>query len=328
MSQARAAPRPNPSRWLFLIHQVPAKPDYLRVKVRRRLAQLGAVALKNSVYVLPASPEGRSRLGELAREILRLGGEALVCQAELLEGLADGSLEDLLRRASDAEYTAITAEAKRLASTLRRVRASDEAGRRRFGQAVERLRTRFDQAVARDAFEARGRDEAAGHISLAEDLAQGVEENDKRKPQPAAPPSGATWVTRKGVMVDRIASAWLIRRFIDSSADFKFVTGRGYRPNNGEIRFDMARAEYTHHNGHCTFEVLIERFKLRDSALRPIAEIVHDLDLEDSRYGREETAGVGRMIVGLAIASTGDEERIAQGGPVFDSLYQSFRRRA
>ena len=129
-------------------------------------------------------------------------------------------------------------------------------------------------------------------------------------------------------MVDRIASAWLIRRFIDGSADFKFVTGRGYRPKNGEIRFDMAGAEYTHHNGQCTFEVLIERFKLRDSALRPIAEIVHDLDLEDSRYGREETAGVGRMIVGLAIASTGDEERIAQGGPIFDSLYQSFRRRA
>ena len=133
MSPERAVPR-NPSRWLFLIHQIPAKPDYLRVKVRRRLAQLGAVALKNSVYFLAASPEGRSRLGELAREILRLGGEALVCQAELLEGLADGSLEDLLRRASDAEYTAITAEAKRLASTLRRVRASDEAGRRRFGQ--------------------------------------------------------------------------------------------------------------------------------------------------------------------------------------------------
>src|SRR5439155_9225465 len=78
MSPERAALRSNPSRWLFLIHQVPAKPDYLRVKVRRRLAQLGAVALKNSVYVLPASPEGRSRLGELAREILRLGGEALV----------------------------------------------------------------------------------------------------------------------------------------------------------------------------------------------------------------------------------------------------------
>ena len=217
MSPERAVPR-NPSRWLFLIHQIPAKPDYLRVKVRRRLAQFGAVALKNSVYFLPASPEGRSRLGELAREILRLGGEALVCQAELLEGLADGSLEDLLRGASEAEYTAITAEAKRLASTLRRVRASDEAGRRRFGQAVERLRTRFDHAVARDVFEARGRDEAAGHISLAEDLAQGVEENDKRKPQPAAPPSGATWVTRKGVMVDRIASAWLFRRFIDGSS--------------------------------------------------------------------------------------------------------------
>ena len=320
-------PSTTPAKWLLLIHQVPAKPDYLRVKIRRRLTGLGAVALKSSVYVLPANGESRARLGELAREILRQGGEALVCEAQLVEGLADGSVEDLLRAARDAEYAAIGKEAKRLAAELRGPRGRDESRRRRVGQAQERLRARFDQTVGRDLHGAHGRDAAAGLLSLVEDLVQGVEESGQRTETPE-PPLGTTWVTRAGVMVDRIASAWLIRRFIDPAARFKFVNGRGYRPREGELGFDMAGAEFTHHEGRCTFEVLVERFRLRDSALRPIAEIVHDLDLEDGRYHRPEAAGVDRMIVGLAIAKQGDETRLVQGGAVFENLYESFRRRS
>ena len=135
-------------------------------------------------------------------------------------------------------------------------------------------------------------------------------------------------MTRTGVMVDRIASAWLIRRFIDPAAVFKFVTARGYRFGRGELPFDMAGAEFTHKDGQSTFEVLVERFRLRDSGLKPIAEIVHDLDLEDGRYHRPEAAGVDRMIVGLAIAKQGDETRLAQGGAVFENLYESFRRQS
>ena len=319
--------RARHARWLLLIHQIPAKPDYLRVKIRRRLSQLGAVALKNSVYVLPAKGDGRTGLSDLAREILGQGGEAVVCEAELVEGLADGAVEDLLRDARGAEYAAVSKEAKRLTSELRGTRSNIESRRRRVGQALERLRARFDQTVSRDLFGAHGRETAAGLLSLVEDLVQGVEETSKRKLESPEPPKGATWVTRAGVMVDRIASAWLIRRFIDPAAHFKFVTGRGYRPRDGEIRFDMAGAEFTHHEGRCTFEVLVERFHLRDSALKPIAEIVHDLDLEDGRYNRPEAAGVDRMIVGLAIAKQGDETRLAQGASVFENLYASFRRR-
>ena len=320
-------PRANPAKWLLLIHQIPAKPDYLRVKIRRRLSQLGAVALKNTVYILPADAGARAGLSELAREILCEGGEAMVCEAQLIEGFADGAVEDLLRGARDAEYAAISKGAKRLAGGLRGVRANDDSRRRRTGQALDRLRARFELTVARDPYGAQGRENAAGLLSLVEDLVQGVEESGKRGPDTPEPPKGATWVTRAGVMVDRIASAWLIRRFIDPAARFKFVNGRGYRPCAGELRFDMAGAEFTHHEGCCTFEVLIQRFRLRDSALRPIAEIVHDLDLEDGRYSRPEAAGVDRMIVGLAIAKQGDETRLAQGATVFENLYESFRRR-
>ncbi len=108
------------------------------------------------------------------------------------------------------------------------------------------------------------------------------------------------WVTREGVYVDRIASAWLIRRFIDPEARFKFVTPKGYRPQPGEVRFDMFEAEYTHEGEACTFEILTKRFGLTDSALRAIGEIVHDIDYKEPRFGRPETAGVERLLTGIA----------------------------
>ena len=318
----------NRAQWLLLIHRIPTKPDYLRVKVGRQLRRLGAVAFKSSVYVMPASPERRAALTGLAREILQQGGEAAVCESRFLEGPADGAVEDLFRVARDAEYAAIARDAKRLASELRGTRPLEEARRRPAAQKLDRLRLRFDEIVARDPFGAPGRQSAAGVLSLVEDRLQGVEVGAKASADPVEPPSGATWVTRTGVMVDRIASAWLIRRFVDVKAQFKFVPSRGYKPRPGEIRFDMAGAEFTHAGDHCTFETLVERFRLRDSALMPLAEIVHELDLEDGKYGRPESAGVGRLIVGLAIAKQSDETRLAQGAMMFDNLYESFRRRS
>ena len=129
-----------------------------------------------------------------------------------------------------------------------------------------------------------------------------------------------------GHWFSRWASAWLIRRFIDPAARFKFVHPRGYPPLRGELRFDMAGAEFTHVDGRCTFEVLLERFALRDSALKAIGEIVHDLDLEDARFGRPEAPGLDRMIVGIALAHPDDEARIAQAAAVLDNLHQSFRK--
>ena len=138
---------------------------------------------------------------------------------------------------------------------------------------------------------------------------------------------GRTWVTRQGVYVDRIASAWLIRRFIDPEARFKFVSAKGYTPAPGELRFDMFEAEFTHQGDRCTFEVLLERAGLDDPALRAIAEIVHDIDLKDAKFGRDEAAGIASLIAGIARAHPNDEERLAQGVAVFENLYASFRNR-
>jgi hypothetical protein len=133
-------------------------------------------------------------------------------------------------------------------------------------------------------------------------------------------------VTREGVFVDRIGSAWLIRRFIDPAARFKFVPARGYRPEPGELRFDMYDAEYTHEGERCTFQTLLARFGLRDPALEAIAEIVHDIDCKDEQFGRPETQGVARLLRGIADDTPGDAERLERGGRLFDDLYAAFTR--
>jgi hypothetical protein len=134
-------------------------------------------------------------------------------------------------------------------------------------------------------------------------------------------------VTRAGVHVDRIASAWLIRRFVDPQARFRFVPAKGYVPEPGELRFDMFEAEFTHEGDRCTFEVLLGRAGLREPALRAIAEIVHDIDLKDGKFARPEAEGVRTLIAGICAATGDDEERLARGGAVFEDLHSHFRRR-
>ena len=136
---------------------------------------------------------------------------------------------------------------------------------------------------------------------------------------------GHTWVTRQDVYVDRIASAWLIRRFIDPKARFKFTATKSYRPKSGEVRFDMFEAEYTHEGDRCTFETLVERAGLRDRGLRAIGEIVHDIDCKDAKFGREEAPGIAAVMRGIVRASSTDAARLEQGTAVLDQLYASLR---
>lgn len=139
--------------------------------------------------------------------------------------------------------------------------------------------------------------------------------------------TGRVWVTRAGMHVDRIASAWLIRRFIDPQARFKFVPAKGYLPEPGELRFDMFEAEFTHEGDRCTFEVLLMRAGLSDPALAPIAEIVHDIDLKDGKFGREEASGIARLVEGIAVANQDDHARIERGAAVLNDLYEYFQTR-
>lgn len=316
--------------WLLLIHQLPAKPAYLRVKIWRRLQDLGAVAVKNAVHALPMNEETQEDFEWLLREIVEGGGEAVVCEARLIDGLSDQEIRALFDQARDADYEAVAKDARALAKSLR-PNAKPEALAEHRTQ-VARLRKRLAQVVSIDFFGAIGREKAESLLSgLETRLSEGEVVKNKASIDSAETAFGAlrdrTWVTRQGVYVDRIASAWLIRRFIDPQARFKFVPGKGYRPHPGELRFDMFEAEFTHEGDKCTFEVLLERNALKDPALRAIAEIIHDIDLKDDKFGRTEVAGIRTLVEGISVATEDDSERIARGTEVFNSLYDYFKKK-
>jgi hypothetical protein len=314
--------------WLLLIHQLPAKPAYLRVKIWRRLQDIGAVAVKNAVHALPMNEDTQEDFEWLLREIREGGGEAFLCEARLIDGLSDEEVRALFDRARDADYAEIAKEAHSLAKSLRRKGASDTAAELR-GQ-VARLRKRLAEIAAIDFFGAIGRETAEELLSGLEaqlDKDEPVASKTKAEPNLAETLRNRTWVTREGVFADRIASAWLIRRFIDPEARFKFVSGKGYRPQEGELRFDMFEAEFTHEGDKCTFEVLLERAGLKDSALRAIAEIIHDIDLKDDKFGRTEVAGIRTLIDGIRVSTNDDARRIERGAEAFNDLYEFFKKK-
>ena len=312
----------------MLIHQLPPKPDYFRVKVWRRLQRLGAVAIKNSVYVLPKNDQTQEDFQWLLREITEGGGEASLCEARFVDGLSDDQVEALFQAAREAEYAQIAEEARRLAEIPVPERQIEETRRTQVEIDLARLKRRLADVVAIDFFGASGRVIAEGLVSGIETRAHGTGSDRQSKGlSDRQDLRGKTWVTRKGIYVDRMASAWLVRRFIDSKARFKFVPAKGYKPMPDEVRFDMFEAEFTHEGDRCTLEVLIERAGLHDSALIPIAEIVHDIDLKDAKFGRQETIGIERLIAGIAMAHKDDETRVARSAAVFDDLYEYFKRK-
>jgi hypothetical protein len=317
-------------RWLLLIHQLPPKPDYFRVKIWRRLQRLGSVAIKNSVYVLPKNDQTQEDFQWVVREIIEGGGEASLCEARFVEGLSDDQVEGLFHVARSAEYGQIAEEARRLAEVPLPEGPIEEGRRTQIEIDLARLKRRLAEVVAIDFFGAPGREAVEGLVSGVEarvHARKSGKEVGNLAPSCREDLQGKTWVTRKGIHVDRMASAWFVRRFIDSGARFKFVPPKGYKPLPDELRFDMFEAEFTHEGDRCSLEVLIERTGLNEPALDPIAEIVHDIDLKDSKFGRQETPGIERLIAGIAMAHKDDETRLARGAAVFDDLYEYFKRK-
>jgi hypothetical protein len=312
--------------WLVLVHAVPPKPDYLRVKVGRRLHKLGAVPIKNSVYVLPSSDAAREDFAWLAKEIVREGGDASVLEASFIAGLSDADVKAMFCAARDEEYRELASELKARSEELHP--ALDLQKRRALETDLARFRKRTGEIAAVDFFRASGREAVEGLLTTLESRLQ---EQEKVAPDELAPatsrPSGATWVTRTGIHVDRMASAWLIRRFIDPTATIKFIAPSSYRHRAGELRFDMFEGEYTHEGDQCTFEVLIKCFALSDPGLTQLAELVHDVDLKDQKYGRPDTVGFERVVAAIAMAHPEDEVRLERASFLLDDLYQLFSRK-
>jgi hypothetical protein len=298
--------------WLLLIHQLPPTPSYLRVKIARRMQRIGAVAIKNTVYVLPANENTLEDFQWTIGEIRAGGGEANLFEARVIEGLTDGEVEQLFNAARDEDYEEIAGEARQLGAG--QPLATD----------IARLRKRVVDVSAIDFF---GASKGQLVAALLDELTQRLTETAPVETAAQETYRGRTWITRAGVHVDRMASAWLIRRFIDPDAKFKFVTTRQYEPKDGEVRFDMFDAEFTHDGDRCSFEVLLDCMRLDDPALRAIADVVHDIDLKDAKFDRPETAGIAVLVASIAMAHRDDEERIDRASQALDDLYVYYQKK-
>jgi hypothetical protein len=318
-------------RWLLFVHQLPSSPSNLRVRTWRRLQQLGAIPIKQAVYALPDTPNAREDFEWLKTEVNGAGGDASVFAADNVDAWSDDGLVEEFRGSRQEAYTMLAGDIEKV---LKRATSKRRPGGTR-APAIRRLlgvfRERLTGIEHIDFFGSAGRDRVTTLLTRLEEHTSGTgvpaTATKSTGPTDADRYQGRLWITRPRPGVDRMASAWLIRRFIDPQARFGFAADRAAAPEDG-LPFDMFGVEFSHQGDACTFETLCDVFKVHGPALARIAAIVHDLDLKDNRFGASEAATVGHVIDGLQFAHADDDTLLSQGMALFDSLYRSFEHAA
>jgi hypothetical protein len=306
--------------WLFLLFNLPAKQSSERVKIWRRLKKFGAVQLKTSTYVLPDEPAHYERFQWLAKEIVDTGGEATLVRVKDIEGMPYAAVVALFNEARARDYDEIFEPLTHLIKDRKARKASAET----FASELEKVRRRFQEIQEIDYFQSSRGEDLRALFLKAELLGSPQKKPETKARLRSADYRGKTWITRPRPEIDRVGSAWLIRKFIDSDAKFVFANTPAAVPQ--AIPYDMFEVEFSHHADHCTFETLIERFGIRDRAVLRIAELIHDADLEDEKFHRVEGFGVEQIFKGWAKQGLSDQEILSKGFECFDALYAQFKR--
>ncbi len=316
-----------PRGWLLLVYQLPTNPSNVRVGTWRRLQDVGAVGLKNSVYVLPNSPQAREDFEWIKTEIIAKKGQASVMVAETLDPATEQEIIAAFRRARQSEYEALRGDAEKLLKKWKSARSAAPV-RQRTARVARLLRERWDELLTIDFFQAPGRDKAGAVLDeLDRRLVpeHGPEQiiSETKELLMAEKFHSKTWVTRPRPGIDRMSSAWLIRSFIDPKAKFAFASKA--QEIAGAVAFDMYGVQFSHQGNRCTFETLATLFNIHDAAIGRIGQIVHNLDLKDELYQVPEEAVVGRLVEGLRQVHSDDGELLEKGMEMFEALYRSFK---
>jgi hypothetical protein len=313
----------NPT-FLLLIVSLPPSPSSLRVRVWRRLRALGAVALKRTVYLLPDTPDNYEQFQWLGQEIQRERGETILLRVDQVENMSRADIVRLFHEARDPEYRQLATRYRKLIQALDRKSAATSA---RIDRDAAQLQKDFEKLRELDFFDAPGRAEVE-RLREAIDMRKRPSEEPKRHDRPKLDLRalrGRRWVTRPRPHVDRIASAWLIKRFIDPEASFLFARPAEFPAE--AIPFDTPGAELSHDGNDCTFETLVKRAGLRDRRLAHLAEIVHEADLRDGKFPRDEARGIDVAIRGFLAAFPDDHDVLAHGTALFEGLYAGASRK-
>lgn len=299
--------------WLLFLYGLPTQSKTARVNLWRKLKKFGAVQ-RISAYILPDEPTHLERFQWLAKQVRDDGGEASVIQTTRIDGMEDQEIVRLFQADREEDYKQLTGE---IQNTLKNAKKGSLA----YASAVERFRRRFQEMKAIDYFDspkAKPVDELLQRAATHDTDDRGGGSVLERKAF-----TGKTWLTRPRPEVDRVGSAWLIKKFIDPEAKFVFATKPAEYPK--ALPFDMPDVEFTHQGDDCTFETLLRRFGITDRALKAVGEMVHDADLEDAKFGRIECVGLEAVFKGLGRTSLTDQEILAKGFVCFDGLYENLK---
>jgi hypothetical protein len=302
---------PNLS-WLLLLYSIPAKNGALRLSIWRQLKRLGAVSLKTSASVLPDRPDLYETFQWLAQNVRQQGGDATLARTDDIDGITDENLVALFQQARASEYEELVQAARPLL-----FKAENTASN--VTEDLEKLTARFQAVQAVDYFQCHAATKAEQMLKTLTTSSSGSVEGTILHPEEY---QGRVWLTRPRPEVDRVGSAWLIRRYIDPMATFVFATEPSAHPT--ALPYDMVGVEFGHHGDECTFETLLRRFALTDPGVKKIAAIIHDADLGDSRYGTHEGAGLLAIFRGWARLGWCDEDILCHGFECFDALHSQF----
>jgi hypothetical protein len=315
----------NAAPLLLLLVGVPPTPSSLRVRVWRRLRSLGAVALKRSAYLLPDTPERYEDFQWLAQEIEREGGEATLVRVQQIENLTPAEIQRLFHEPRERDYRQLAGRYRKVLQRLDRKSGADPA---RLQPELARLAREHQRIRDVDFFDA----PAGAEVRRLEEVISMRTRRPEAVRREERPTLDVTklrrrrWVTRPRPHIDRIACAWLIKRFIDPEAEFVFAPPAEFPAD--AIPFDAPGVELSHHGEDCTFETLLKRARLRDRRLVRLAEVVHEADLRDGKFPHDEARGIDVAVRALLAASADDHQVLAHGMALLEGLYVTTARRS
>jgi len=292
--------------WILLMFNLPVKQASQRVEVWRKLKRYGALPLQSGGHLLPNTPSTLEHFEWLAAAIRKFKGQASVLQVHSVDDLPDDDLRQRFAEARSREYEELIAELKALLGSRKRPLGT-----------VGRIRRRFQEINVIDFFNSPLRSRVEGLLARVDSPEVPRSEAQRVKKEYL----NRTWITRPRPGIDRVSSAWLISRFIDKNAKFIFDSDAARHPK--AIPFDMFQGGGFGHRGEdCTFETLCKEFGIRDAKVRTIAQIIHDADLEDEKFGRSEGAGLDRVLIGWAQQDVSDDELLQRGMQLIEGLYR------
>ena len=302
-------------KWLLLLYRLPTKHSGARVSLWRHLKKTGALPFKTSASLLPDCPDHYERFQWLAQQARDAGGEATLIRVTDIEGLGHSDIVRQFNEARASDYDALAVSLTKVISDNKR-KTGDS-----FPNDLEKHVRQFEEIRKVDFFGCPRAQDVQMLIQQATSLGGGRVKKETKLSSKKF--SGRVWLTRPRPQIDRVGSAWLIRRFIDPKATFIFANDPKLHPD--AIPYDMFEVEFSHHGDDCTFETLVKRFGISDNAVLKMAEMVHDTDLDDGKFQTSECIGIDRVLKGWAKSGLPDDELLARGTECFEALYQSLR---